>query len=173
MKKILYFILILIVVSCTSHRKISKTSTIETADNTSLISRYLEKSLAEDIEIEWSLDDDTISYQSAISANFKDNIKRAQRKPPKKGKINIRINRHENVSCQHITEEKKVQTKQKQKTEDKQYTKPSVKKKNSNILINSIIIIIFGIIVKILFSRRKRLKKIWNKIKKSLTLRHP
>ena len=163
----------LIVVSCTSHRKISESSTIETTDNTSLISRYLEKSLAEDIEIEWSLDDDSVNFQNAITAGYKDSIKPQQRKPPKKGKIHIRIARHENITSQHIAEEKKVQRTEKNKTKNKQIAKPNVKKKSYNILINSIIIIIFGIIVKFLFSHKNKLKKVWNKIKNSLTLRHP
>lgn len=163
----------MMVISCSSHRKITESSSIETTDNSSLIARYLEKSFAEDINIEWTLDDDTISYQSAISANLKDSIKPTHRKPPKKGKIHIRIARQENITSQQIREEKKVHTKQKLKTEDKQSRKPSVKKKNNKILINSIIIIIFSLIVNFLFSHKKSLKKIWNKIKKSLTLRHP
>lgn len=161
------------VVSCTSHRKIAESSSIETTDKTSLISRYLEKSLAEDIEIEWSLDDDTIRYQIANSGNYKDSIKPAQRKPPKKGRIRIRIARQDKVTHQNITEVTKIKRTEKQKTKDKQYTKPIVKKKSSNILINSIIIIIFGLIVKFLFSHRNNLKKVWKKIKNSLTLRHP
>lgn len=161
------------VVSCTSHRKIAESSSIETTDKTSLISQYLEKSLAEDIEIEWSLDDDSVSFQNAITANYKDRIKPAQRKPPKKGRIRIRIARQEKVTHQNITEVTKIKRTEKQKTKDKQYTKPIVKKKSSNILINSIIIIIFGIIVKFLFSHKNKLKKVWKKIKNSLTLRHP
>lgn len=160
-------------ISCSSHRKISESSSIETTDKTSLISKYLEKTLAEDIQIEWSLDDDTLSYQIANSDIYRDGIKPPLRKPPKKGKIHIRIAKKENITSQHIKQEKKVQTKIKQRTEDKRYTKPSVKKKSSNFLINSIIIIIFGLIVKFLFSHKNKLKKVWNKIKNSLTLRHP
>lgn len=173
MKKIIYLLLMMMIVSCSSHRKTSESSSIETTENTSLISRYLEKSFAEDIDIEWTLDDDSVSLQNAISYNYKDSIKPAQRKPSKKGRIHIRIARQEKVSNQLIREKKKVQAKQKQKTKDKQYTKPIVKKKSSNILINSIIIIIFGIIVKFLFSHKNYLKKVWKKIKNKLTLRHP
>lgn len=160
-------------ISCSSHRKITESSSIETTDKTSLISQCLEKSLAENIEIEWTLDDDTISLHKDISSNYKDSIKPTHRKPPKKGRIRIRIARQEKVTHQNITEVKKIKRTEKQKTKDKQYTKPIVKKKSSNILINSIIIIIFGIIVKFLFSHKNKLKKVWKKIKNSLTLRHP
>lgn len=163
----------MIVVSCTSHRKVAESSSIETKDNTSLISQYLEKSLAEDIDIEWTLQDDSVSCQIDNSASYKDSIKPAQRKPPKRGKVHIRITKHENITNQHITEEKKVKRTENNKTEEKQNTKPNVKKKNYKILVNSIIIIIFGFFVKFLFSHKKSLKKIWNKIKNSLTLRHP
>lgn len=163
----------MIVVSCTSHRKVAESSSIETKDNSSLISQYLEQSLAEDIVIEWTLEDDSVSCQIDNSASYKDSIKPAQRKPPKKGKIHIRIAKNENITNQHITEEKKVKRTENSKTEEKQYTKPNVKKKNYKILVNSIIIIIFGFFVKFLFSHKKSLKKIWNKLKKSLTLRHP
>lgn len=173
MKKIIYVLLLMIAVSCTSHRKITESSSIETKDNSRLIAQYLENSFAEDIDIAWTLEDDTLSDKIAYSANYKDSIEPPQRKPLKKGKIHIRITRHENITSQHITEEKKVQTKQKQKNKDKQCRKPIVKKKSSNLLFNSIIIIIFGLIVNFLFSHKKSLKKIWNKIKKSLTLRHP
>ena len=160
-------------ISCTSHRKVAESTSIETRDNSSLISQYLEKSLAEDIDIEWTLEDDSASCQIANSASYKDSIKPPQRKQPKKSKIHIHFTRKENITSQHIKEEKKVQTKLKLRTEDKQYTNPSVKKKSSNLLINSIIIIIFGIIVKFLFSHKNKLKKVWNKIKNSLSLRHP
>lgn len=163
----------MMVISCSSHRKITESSSIETTDKTSLISQYLEKSLAEDIEIEWSLEDDTLSYQIANSCNYKDSIKTTQRKPPKKGRIHIRIARQEKVTHQNITEVKKIKRTEKNKTKVKQIAKPNVKKKSSNILINSIIIIIFGIIVKFLFSHKNKLKKVWKKIKNSLTLRHP
>ena len=173
MKKIVYFMVMMLFISCTSHRKVAESTSIETRDNSSLISQYLEKSLAEDIDIEWTLEDDSASCQIANSASYRDSIKPPQRKPPKKGKIHIRITKHENITSQHIKEEKKEQIKLKQRTEDKKYTKPSVKKKNNKILVNSIIIIIFVIIVKFLFSHKNKLKKVWNKIKNSLTLRHP
>lgn len=134
MKKIIYFILIMMVISCSSHRKITESSSIETTDKTSLISQYLEKSFAENIEIEWTLDDDTMSLQNAISSNYKDSIKPAHRKPPKKGRIRIRIARQEKVTNQNNTEVTKIKRTEKQKTKDKQYTKPIVKKKSSNIL---------------------------------------
>lgn len=161
----------LIVVSCSSHRKISTSSNVKATDNTSLISQYLEKSLAEDIDIEWMIEDDTLSFQIDNSASYKDSIKPPRSRPPKKGKIHIKIARHENINCQHITEVKKIQRTEKIKNKEKQYTQPNVKKKNYNILVNSIIIIIFGFFVKYLFSHKKSLKKIWNKIKNSLTLR--
>ena len=173
MKKIIYLIMMMMVISCSSHRKISNSSSINATDNTSLISQYLEKSLAEDINIEWMLEDDTLSYQIDNSASYKDSIKPPRSRPPKKGKIHIRIAKHENITSQHIAEEKKVKRTEKQKTKDKQYTKPIVKKKSRNILVNSIIIIIFGFFVKYLFSHKKSLKIIWNKIKNTLTLHHP
>lgn len=163
----------MMVISCSSHRKIRSSSDIKTTDNASIISQYLAKTLSEDIDIEWTLEDDSLSCQIDNSACYKDSIKPAQRKPPKKGKVHIRIAKHENITSQHITEEKKIKRTEKNKAEEKQYTKPNVKKKNYKILVNSIIIIIFGFFVKFLFSHKKSLKKVWNKIKNSLTLRHP
>lgn len=173
MKKIIYLIMMMMIISCSSHRKISNSSNIKATDNSSLISKYLEKSLAEDINIEWTLEGDSVSCQINNSSSYKDSVKPGQRKPPKKGKIHIKIAKHENIASQHIAEEKKVKRTEKNKTEEKQYAKPNVKKKNCKILVNSIIIIIFGFFVKYLFSHKKSLKKIWNKIKNSLTLRHP
>lgn len=165
MKKIIYLIMMMMVISCSSHRKISNSSNIKVTDNTSLISQYLEKSLAEDIDIEWTLEDDSVNCQINNSASCKDSIKPPKRKPPKKGKIHIKIAKHENITSQHITEEKKVKRTEKNKTVEKQYTKQNVKKKNYKILVNSIIIIIFGFFVKYLFSHKNNLKKVWKKIK--------
>lgn len=165
--------MMMMIISCSSHRKISTSSNVKATDNTSLISQYLEKSLAEDINIEWTLEDETLSCQIDNSASYKDSIKPPRSRPPKIGKIHIRIAKHENINSQHIAEEKKVKRTEKNKTEEKQYTKHNVKKKNYKILVNSIIIIIFGLFVKYLFSHKKSLKKIWSKIKNSLTLRHP
>lgn len=173
MKKIIYLIMMMVIISCSSHRKISTSSNIKATDNTSLISQYLEKYSAEDIDIEWTLEDNSVSCQIDNSDSYKDSIKPQQRKTPKKGKIHIRIAKRENITNQHITKEKKVKRTEKNKTEEKQYTKPNVKKKNYNILVNSIIIIIFGFFVKYAFSHKNILKKVWNKIKNSLTLRHP
>ena len=173
MKKIIYFFLMMMMISCSSHRKISESSSIQSTDNTSLISQNLEKSFTEDIDIEWTLDDDTLSLQNTKATSYKDSIKPTQRKPPKKGRIHIKIARQENVSHKNITEVKKIKKTEKQKTKDKQYTKPIVKTKSSNLLFNSIIIIIFAIIVKFLFTHKNKLKKVWKKIKNSLTLRHP
>lgn len=173
MKKIIYLIMMMMIISCSSHRKISTSSNIKATDNTSLISQYLEKYSAEDIDIEWTLEDNSVSCQIDNSASYKDSIKPQQRKTPKKSKIHIRIAKRENITNQHITKEKKVKRTEKNKTEEKQYTKPNVKKKNYNILVNSIIIIIFGFFVKYAFSLKNILKKVWNKIKNSLTLRHP
>lgn len=153
------------IISCSSHRKISTSSNVKATDNTSLISQYLEKSLAEDIDIEWTLEDNSVSCQINDSYSYKDSIKPPQSKPPKKGKIHIKIAKHENITRQHITEEKKVKRTEKNKIEEKQYTQPNVKKKNYKILVNSIIIIIFGILVKFLFSQKNKLKKVWKKIK--------
>lgn len=165
--------MMMMVISCSSHRKISTSSSIKATDNTSLISQYLEKSLSEDINIEWTLEDDSVCCQIDNSANYKDSIKPPQRKQQKKGKIHIRIAKHENITSQHIVEEKKVKRTEKNKTKEKKYAKPNVKKKNYKILVNSIIIIIFGFFVKYLFSHKNNLKKVWHKIKNSLTLRHP
>lgn len=165
--------MMMMIISCSSHRKICTSSNVKATDNTSLISQYLEKSLAEDIDIEWTLEDDTLSYQIDNSNCYKDSIKPPRNRPPKKSKIHIKIAKHENITSQHITEEKKVKRTEKNKTEEKKYNQPNVKKKNFKILVNSIIIIIFGFFVKYLFSHKKSFKKIWNKIKNSLTLRHP
>ena len=163
----------MMMISCTSHRKISESSCIQSTDSKNLISRFLEKNYAEDIDIAWTLEDDSVSFQNAYTTHYEDGIKPAKRKPPKKGRIHIKIARQENVSKQHITEVTKMKKTEKQKTKNQQNTKPIVKKKSSNILVNSIIIIIFGIIVKFLFSHKNKLKKVWKKIKNSLTLRQP
>ena len=165
--------MMMLMISCSSNKKITSSSTIETSDNTSLVSHFLEKNLSEDIHISWDLEDESDSYQIENTSRNNDSIKPPRRRPPKKGKIHIRITGQENISNQHITEDTQVNLKHKEKNKNKKVDKSNVKSKSSNILINSIIIIIFGIIVKFLFSRRKSLKKIWNKIKKSLTLRHP
>ena len=59
----------MMMISCTSHRKISESSCIQSTDNTSLISQYIEKTFAQDIDISWTLEEDSVNLQNTTAYN--------------------------------------------------------------------------------------------------------
>lgn len=63
-----------------------------------------------------------------------------------------------------------MKSKEKEKTKTTERAKESVKSQNQNWLISSIIIIIFGFLVKYVLEHKNNIKKAWRKVKKSLSL---
>ena len=160
--------------SCSSQKQMTSTNTkTKTTTTTSLDSLLKRASIAEDVEISWNFDEDTgIKAESNKGTEQKPLIP-SSKKPPKKGKIHIKITKQAEVVNLQSKIEKKEQQTQKQKTKKKQNNKPIVKKKENNVFVNALLIIIFGLIVKYVFDHKNNLKKIWSLLKKKLTLHHP
>ena len=173
MNKIVYsLIMIIMFASCATEKHITS-STTTTDINTD--SAYQSKNIAEDLQIEWVLDGEETSGivdTSGIPKWLKPILPSAD-KPPKKGKLRISISKHFSSSSQQTKVKKSVKSKQKEKAKTKERAEKSVKSQNRNWLISSIIIIIFGFLVKYLLEHKNNLKKAWRKIKKSLSLHHP
>lgn len=173
MKKIIYsLIMIIMFVSCATKKNItsSTTTTDIIKDSASQC-----KNIAEDLQIEWVFDGEEasgITDTSEITRWLKP-ILPSTDKPPKKGKLRITISKHFSSTTQQTKVEKSVKSKQKEKAKTTEKAKESVKSPNRNWLINSIIIIIFGYIVKYLLEHKNNIKKTWRKIKKSLSLHQP
>ena len=133
------------------------------------------KNIAEDLQIEWVLDGEETSGiidTSGIPKWLKPILPSAG-KPPRKGKLRITISKHFSSSTQQTKVEKSVKSKQKEKAKTKERAKESVKSPNRNWLISSIIIIIFGFLVKYLLEHKNNIKKALRKVKKSLSLHQP
>ena len=174
MKKIIYslIMIIMLISSCATKKQIS-TST--TSTNIRIDSATQNRNIAEDIQIEWSYDGEGtsgISDTSAIPKWLKPILPSAD-KPPKKGKLRISVSRHFSSSTQQTQIQKSVKSKQKEKTKTTEKAKVSVKSQKPNWLVISIIIIIIGFSVKYLLERKNNIKKVWRKIKKSLSLHQP
>ena len=133
------------------------------------------KNIAEDLQIEWFFDGEEtsgITDTSGIPKWLKPILPSAD-KPPRKGKIRISISKHFSSSTQQNKVEKSMKSKQKEKAKTTEKAKESVKSPNRNCLISSIIIIIFGFIVKYLLEHKNNIKKALRKVKKSLSLHQP
>lgn len=173
MKKIIYsLIMIIMFVSCATKKNItsSTTTTDIIKDSASQC-----KNIAEDLQIEWVFDGEEasgITDTSEIQRWLKP-ILPSTDKPPKKGKLRITISKHFSSTTQQTKVEKSVKSKQKEKAKTTEKAKESVKPPNRNWLTSSIIIIIFGFIVKYLLEHKNNIKKAWRKIKKSLSLHQP
>lgn len=173
MKKIVYsLIMIIMLISCATKKQI--TSSTATAD---IIkdSASQEKNISEDFQIEWFFDGEEasgISDTTNIPKWMKPIIPSTD-KPPKKGKIKISISKHFSSSSQQTKIKKSVKSKQKEKAKTKERAEKSVKSQNRNWLISSIIIIIFGFLVKYVLEHKNNIKKAWHKVKKSLSLHQP
>ena len=133
------------------------------------------KNIAEDMQIEWVFDGKEASGITDTSniPKWLKPILPSTDKPPKKGKLRITISKHFSSSTQQTKVEKSMKSKQKKKAKTKEKAKVSVKSPNRNWLISSIIIIIFGFLVKYMLEHKNNIKKTWRKVKKSLSLHHP
>ena len=173
MKKIIYsLIMIIMFASCATKKNITSSTT--TADIIKDSASQC-KNIAEDLQIEWVFDGEEASEITDTSEipRWLKPILPSTDKPPKKGKLRITISKHFSSTTQQNKVEKSVKSKQKEKAKTTEKAKESVKSPNRNWLISSIIIIIFGFIVKYLLEHKNNIKKAWRKVKKSLSLHQP
>lgn len=173
MNKIVYsLIMIIMFVSCATKKHItSSTTTTDIVSDSATQS----KNITEDMQIEWFFDGEEASGISDTTniPKWLKPILPSTDKPPKKGKLRITISKHFSSTTQQTKVEKSVKSKQKEKAKTTEKAKESVKSPNRNWLISSIIIIIFGFIVKYVLEHKNNLKKAWRKVKKSLSLHQP
>lgn len=164
--------MIIMFASCATKKHItSSTTTTDIFSDTA----SKKKNISENLQIEWFFDGEEtsgITDTSGIPKWLKPILPSAD-KPPRKGKIRISISKHFSSSTQQNKVEKSVKSKQKEKAKTTEKAKESVKSPNRNWLISSIIIIIFGFIVKYLLEHKNNIKKAWRKVKKSLSLHQP
>lgn len=173
MNKIVYSLIMIIMFASCATKKHITSSTITTDIVSDSASQS--KNIAEDLQIEWFFDGEEasgITDTSGIPKWLKPILPSAD-KPPKKGKLRISISKHFSSSSQQTKAKKSVKSKQKKKAKTKERAKESVKTQNRNWLISSIIIIIFGFLVKYLLEHKNNIKKAWRKVKKSLSLHQP
>ena len=164
--------MIIMFASCATKKHITSSTT--TTDIVS-DSAFQEKNISEDLQVEWFFNGEEtsgIADTSGIPKWLKPILPSAD-KPPKKGKLRISISKHFSSSAQQTKVEKSVKSKQKKKAKTTEKAKESVKSPNRNWLISSIIIIIFGFLVKYLLEHKNNIKKAWRKVKKSLSLHQP
>lgn len=155
--------------SCATKKQITS-STTQTDIN--IDSATQNRDIAEDLQIEWFYDAEDasgITDTSGIPKWLKP-ILPSTDKPPKKGKLRITLSEHFSSSTQQTKAKKLVKSKQKEKAKTKERAEKSVKSQNRNWLISSIIIIIFGFLVKYVLEHKNSIKKAWRKVKKSLSL---
>lgn len=164
--------MIIMFASCATKKHITSSTT-----TTDIISDSAsqEKNISEDLQIEWFFDGEEtsgITDTSGIPKWLKPILPSAD-KPPKKGKLRITLSKHFSSSTQQTKVEKTVKSKQKEKAKTTKRAEKSVKSQNRNWLISSIIIIIFGFLVKYLLEHKNNIKKALRKVKKSLSLHQP
>lgn len=173
MNKIVYsLIMIIMFASCATKKHITSSTTTTDISTDSV---YQSKNIAEDLQIEWVFDNEEtsgITDTSEIPRWLKP-ILPSTDKPPRKGKLRITISKHFSSSTQQTKAKKSVKSKKKEKAKTTKKAKESVKSQNRNWLINSIIIIIFGFLVKYVLEHKNNIKKALRKVKKSLSLPQP
>lgn len=175
LKKVYSLIMIIMLVSSCATKKHITSSTTTSATNIVTDSATQSKNISEDLQIEWSFDGEEasgITDTSGIPKWLKP-ILPSKDKPPRKGKLRITISKHSSSSSQLSMVRKTMKSKQKKKAKTAEKAKESVKSPNRNWLISSIIIIIFGFLVKYLLEHKNNIKKAWRKVKKSLSLHQP
>lgn len=164
--------IIMLVSSCATKKQITSSTT---KTDVIIDSVSQNRDIAEDMQIEWFFDGEEASgkVDSGAIPKWLKPVLPSYDKPPKKGKLRISMKKHFSFSAQQTQVQKSVKSKQKKKAKTTEKAKVSVKSQNRNWLFSSIIIIIFGFLVKYLLERKNSIKKAWCKIKKSLSLHHP
>ena len=164
----------MIISSCSTQKQMTSTNTkTKTSAITSLDSLLKRVSIAEDVEISWNFDEDSGEIGKSNKSTEQNPLIPSSKKPPKKGSVHAKIKKRAEVVNVQTEIEKKEQQTQKQKTKKKKNNKPIVKKQENNIFVNAIFIIIFVLIVNFAYKHKNNLKKVWNLLKKKLTLHHP
>lgn len=165
--------MIIMFASCATKKHITSSTTTTTNIVSDTASQ--EKNISEDLQVEWFFDGEEASGISDTTniPKWLKPILPSTDKPPRKGKLKISLSKHYSFSSQQTKAKKSVKSKQKEKAKTKERAKESVKSQNRNWLISSIIIIIFGFIVKYVLEHKNNLKKAWRKVKKSLYLHQP
>ena len=175
LKKVYSLIMIIMLVSSCATKKHITSSTTTSATNIVTDSATQSKNISEDLQIEWFFDGEEasgISDTTNIPKWLKPILPSAD-KPPRKGKLRITISKHFSSSTQQTKAKKSVKSKKKEKAKTTEKAKECVKSQNRNWLINSIIIIIFGFLVKYVLEHKNNIKKALRKVKKSLSLHQP
>lgn len=165
MKKILY-ILIILLASCASKKQVT---TDTKSSNIKIDSVSQSTNETDEVSISWDFGTDPPSIKndsSPIPPWAKPWMPKID-KPPKSGTITIK---HTKSSSSATTKaEKKEKTKQKKKdtaTKPKQVLKSNPAKS----WLNAIYVIIFAILVKIVLDHKNKLKNVWNKMRKYISL---
>lgn len=166
--------MILVVTSCSSQKQMTTTTaTANTSAIEKLDSLFQKISLAEDIDIAWSFDENPNENEDSNKTQSETPIKPSAKSPPRKGSVHIKISkRAESIKTQTkaVTKSKQQLAKKDKKIEKKKKETKIVK---NDVWYNAIFIIIFVFIVKYVFEHKNNLKKVWNLLKKKLTLQHP
>lgn len=162
-----------IVNSCSSQKHMTSTRINNQSSTISKMDSLLHQiSMDEDIEIAWNFDEGTVMYPKTDKLPGKPYIKPSAKSPPRKGTMHIKITkRAESIKTQTktVTKSKQQQAKKDKKKEKKKKETKIVK---NNVWYNALFIIIFVFIVKYVFEHKNNLKKVWNLLKKKLTLQH-
>ena len=167
--------MMIVICSCSTHKQMTSTTNTTTTESSSvsiLDSLFQRASIAENVDISWSFDEDPHENPETNQSPDENPIKPSAKSPPRRGSIHVTISKQAELVKQQSKVEKKEKLKQKQKTKNKQINKLKVKKEKNNLWVNALIIIIFGLIVNFVFQHKKILKKVWNLLKKKLSLQH-
>ena len=165
--------MIIVVASCSSQKQMtSTTATVNTSAIEKLDSLFQKITIAEDVDIAWTFDEDPNENAESNKTQSETPIKPSAKSPPRKGTVHVKISKRAEAiknQTKAVIKSKKQLTKKDKKKEKKKKETKIVK---NNIWRNALFIIIFVFCVKYVFEHKNNLKKVWNLLKKKLTLQH-
>lgn len=163
--------MIIVVASCSSQKQITTTNaTANTSAIEKLDSLFQKITIAEDVDIAWTFDEDPNENAESNKTQSETHIKPSAKSPPRKGAVHIRISKRAEAIKTQTKAEKKSKQQLTKKDKKKEKKKKETKIVKNNIWCNALFIIIFVFIVKYVFEHKNNLKKVWNLLKKKLTL---
>ena len=165
--------MIIVVASCSSQKQITTTTAnANTSAIEKLDSLFQKITIAEDVDIAWTFDEDPNENAESNKTQSETHIKPSAKSPPKKGAVHIRISKRAEAIKTQTKAEKKSKQQLTKKDKKKEKKKKETKIVKNNIWCNALFIIIFALIVNFAFHYKNNLKKVWNLLKKKLTLQH-
>lgn len=150
--------MIIVVTSCSSQKQMtSTTAAVNTSAIEKLDSLFQKITIAEDVDIAWTFDEDPNESVESNKTQSETPIKPSAKSPPRKGSVHIKIAKRAEAIKTQTKAVKKSKQQLTKKDKKKEKKKKETKIVKNNVWYNALFIIIFALIVNFAFRYKNNL----------------